>query len=66
MYKCSDYGGSRFLRNVVSYLPNYMLFEEYYLLGYNALWSDENQPTFRRNISPPSSGSENKPNMIAA
>jgi hypothetical protein len=34
--------------------------EEYHLLGYNAMWSVESQPTFRRNISPPSSGSRNK------
>jgi hypothetical protein len=29
------------------------------LLGYNAVCSAENQPTFRRNISPPTSGSKN-------
>jgi hypothetical protein len=27
-------------------------FEEFCLLGYNAVWSIEIQPTFRRNISP--------------
>jgi hypothetical protein len=31
-------------------------YEEYYLLGYNVMWSIESQPTLRRNISPPSSG----------
>jgi hypothetical protein len=36
-------------------------FEELYLLGYNAMHSVESQPTFRRNMSPPSSGSKNKP-----
>jgi hypothetical protein len=35
-------------------------YEEYRLLGYNAVWSKERQPTFRRNISPPSSGSKDK------
>jgi hypothetical protein len=40
--------------------------EEYYLLGYNAVYSVERQPTFRRNISPPSSGSKNKPRKIPA
>jgi hypothetical protein len=32
--------------------------EEYYLLGNDAVYSVESQPTFRRNISPPSSGSK--------
>jgi hypothetical protein len=32
-----------------------------YLLGYNAVYSVEEEPTFRKNISPPSSGSKNKP-----
>jgi hypothetical protein len=31
-------------------------YEEYYLLGYNAVYTVESQPTFRRNISPLSSG----------
>jgi hypothetical protein len=35
------------------------LIEEFCLLGYNAMQSDERQPTFRRNVSP-SSGSKNK------
>jgi hypothetical protein len=34
---------------------------EEYLLGYNAVWSVESQPTFRSNISPPYSGSKNEP-----
>jgi hypothetical protein len=37
------------------------LHKEYYLLGYNAVYSVENQPTFRSNIPPASSGSKNKP-----
>jgi hypothetical protein len=39
---------------------NKYIYEEYYLLWYNAVYSVESQPTFRRNISPPSSGSKNK------
>jgi hypothetical protein len=35
-------------------------YEELYLLGYKAVWPVENQPTFRRNMSPPSSESKNK------
>jgi hypothetical protein len=34
--------------------------EEWYLLGYTAMWFVENQPTFRRNMSSPSSWSKNK------
>jgi hypothetical protein len=40
--------------------------EEYSLLGNNAMQSVESQPTFRRNILPPSSGSKNKPGKIPA
>jgi hypothetical protein len=32
-------------------------YESYYLLGYNAVSSVESKPKFRRNISPPPSGS---------
>jgi hypothetical protein len=35
--------------------------EEFYLQGYNAIWSVESQPTSQRNMSPPCSGSKNKP-----
>jgi hypothetical protein len=35
--------------------------EEFYLLGFNAVQSVVSQPTFRRNISPPSSESKNMP-----
>jgi hypothetical protein len=35
--------------------------EEFCLLGYNAVYSGENKPTFRRETSPPSSGSNSKP-----
>jgi hypothetical protein len=31
-------------------------YEKYYLLGYNAVYSVESKPTFRRKINPPSSG----------
>jgi hypothetical protein len=34
--------------------------EEYYLLGYNAMYYVESQQTFRRNTLPPFSGSKNK------
>jgi hypothetical protein len=34
-----------------------------YLLGYNAVSSVESQPTFRRNMSPLSSGLKSKPDM---
>jgi hypothetical protein len=36
-------------------------YEYYYLPGYSAFYSVESQPTFRRNISPPSSRWKNKP-----
>jgi hypothetical protein len=39
--------------------------EEYYPLEYNAVYSVESQPTFRKNISPSSSGSI-KPSKIPA
>jgi hypothetical protein len=42
-------------------IPDKVIPEELYLLRYNAVQSIESQPTFRRNISPPSSGSKNKP-----
>jgi hypothetical protein len=31
-------------------------FEEFYLVGFNAVWTAESQPTFRMNIFIPSSG----------
>jgi hypothetical protein len=40
-------------------------YEEYCLLGYTAVYSAESQPTFRRNMSPTSSGS-NKPSKKPA
>jgi hypothetical protein len=43
------------------YKNNENLFEESYLLGYKAVWSVESQPTFRRKMSPPHSGSKIKP-----
>jgi hypothetical protein len=42
------------MRNSIPTMPR----EEFYLLGYNAVKSVECQPTFRRNMSPPSSGIE--------
>jgi hypothetical protein len=36
-------------------------YEMFCLLGYIAMYSVENRPTFRRNISPPSSEMANKP-----
>jgi hypothetical protein len=41
-------------------------YEEFYIVGYNVVYSVENQPVFRRNISPQSSGSKNKPSKKAA
>jgi hypothetical protein len=38
---------------------NYL--EEFCLPGYNAMQSVESEPKFRRNMSPPSSWSKNKP-----
>jgi hypothetical protein len=35
--------------------------EELYIMRYNSVWFVENDPTFRRNMSPPSSGSKKKP-----
>jgi hypothetical protein len=40
-------------------------YEEYHHLGYNAVQSVDSQPTFRRNISPPSSGPKHKPSKKA-
>jgi hypothetical protein len=47
-------------------LRNLPIPEEYYFLGYNAVSSIESQPTFQRDISPPSSGSKNKLNKKPA
>jgi hypothetical protein len=40
--------------------------EQYYLLGYDAVYSVEFQPTFRSNISTSSSGSKYTPRKIPA
>jgi hypothetical protein len=40
--------------------------EDFCLLGYNAVWSDESRPAFRRYMSPPSSESKNKPSKKPA
>jgi hypothetical protein len=42
------------------------LSKDVYLLAYNALYSGESQPTFRRNMSPPSSELKSKPKIITA
>jgi hypothetical protein len=42
--------------NVESEVLTAVVYEEYILLGYNAVQYVESQRTFRRNISPPSSG----------
>jgi hypothetical protein len=34
------------------------MLQEFYILRYKTVYSVESQPTFRRNISPPSSGSK--------
>jgi hypothetical protein len=39
--------------------------EEFYFLGCNTVYSVENQPTFRRNMSPPPSGPKNKRNKLS-
>jgi hypothetical protein len=46
---------------IIIIITIYVCFEEVYLLGYNTVQSVESKPTFRRNMSPPSSGSKNKP-----
>jgi hypothetical protein len=40
--------------------------KEFHLLGYNMMQSVESQQKIRRNISPPSSGSKNKPSKKPA
>jgi hypothetical protein len=42
------------------------IFEEFCLLEYNAIKSAESQPVFQRNMSPPPSGSDNKPSKKPA
>jgi hypothetical protein len=39
-------------------------YPELYLLGYNAMHSVVSQPTFRRNISPSSSGLKSMPSYV--
>jgi hypothetical protein len=38
--------------------------EELCLLGYNAMYYDESEPTFTRNVTLPSSGSNNSPSLM--
>jgi hypothetical protein len=47
-------------------LKSYKTIEDYYILGYNAVQSVGSQPTFRKNISPPSPGSKYKPSKKPA
>jgi hypothetical protein len=49
----------------ISHARNHLKTENY-LLGYNAVYSVENQLMFRRNILPQSSGSKNKPSKKPA
>jgi hypothetical protein len=46
---------------VLNEFLNMFRVEEFHLLGYNAAKSAGSHPTFRRNISPPSSGLNSKP-----
>jgi hypothetical protein len=46
---------------IATSISDMLIHKEFCLLGYNALKSVESQPTFRRNISPPSSGPKNMP-----
>jgi hypothetical protein len=54
-----------FSEQIILFTPNYLqttlVIEELYFLGYIAVQSDESQPTFQKNFSPPFSGSKNKP-----
>jgi hypothetical protein len=62
---------SHLLENLETYLStntvrtilyvNNRVYEVFRILGYNAVSSVESQPTVRKNISPPSSESNNKP-----
>jgi hypothetical protein len=47
-------------------MPNYVTFEVFCLLRYNALQFVESQPTVQRNMLPPSSGSKKKMNKRPA
>jgi hypothetical protein len=47
---------------IFTHLHKSHLYEELYLLGNNAMQTLKAQPTFRRNMLPPSSGLKNKPN----
>jgi hypothetical protein len=48
------------LDSEIIYCSNNFLYEEYCLLGYDAVWQGRNLPSFRRNVLPPSSGSKSR------
>jgi hypothetical protein len=54
------------IEHVSSPLQKQLMVAEFCLLGYNAVYSSENQPTFRRNMSSLSSESKNKPSKKPA
>jgi hypothetical protein len=47
--------------SIVGLQDSCSLLKEFYILGYDAVYSAERQPTFRRIIPPASSGSKSKP-----
>jgi hypothetical protein len=62
----SKYNNKGLNTNFYDVRKNNNEFKEYYLLGYKAVLSVEIQLTFRRNRSPPSPGSKNKPSKKSA
>jgi hypothetical protein len=53
-------------KQVLSSLQRQLVIAEFRLMGYDSVQSDQNQPTFRRSMSPLSSGSKNKPSVTPA
>jgi hypothetical protein len=64
-FKSNSFKCNVSLRNL-DYVGAEVLTAVVYLLGYNTVQSVAGQPKFRRNISPPSSRSKNKPSKIPA
>jgi hypothetical protein len=58
LYEMSTFRNAAYCRILGAYIGSY---EELYIPGYKAAESVENLPTLRWKISPPSSGSKNKP-----